>query len=538
MKKLIPLSLLSLILVSHSNTYSGSSKSCCDCECRVQSRSTFVFRPQFQIGSPEYLTASRERMDAKEDGNGGSLQLTLFGGRSTKPGKLASYFTPDCKTCLRANSENTDGTTDLIAQHFNVNLQEQDGQETLFSSRISFCPRVKTIGLGIVYRHNLHQLLSDCYDPEERHAWFEISTPLTRIETTMGLSERITTSQTLEAEKVEELDQTFYSSMKAAFNQNAWCYGKINGCCECSETRLADITVMLGYETVKCDCCLIESYIGFLAPTGNRRCGHYVLEPIVGHAKHWGFVKGTNIIGKLWEDCEQERLLQVAMTIHGQYLFKKEEIRSFDLKNKPWSRYMEVYKNEAQAQEALNLQESSEEAAALLSTPGINVFTKCLCVRPKLSITSNTAFIYSGKRFKGEAGYNFYAKQSECVELCGWKQGPALKAARGQGKTNGLRTINIDRDESERDIKPCHDAFDTTEPFARYECNVIKACDIDLESATHPYFFSHTFYGSIGARWDDKKYPMYIDFGGSYEYGCENMVLNRWTAWAKLGASF
>ena len=93
-------------------------------------------------------------------------------------------------------------------------------------------------------------------------------------------------------------------------------------------------------------------------------------------------------------------------------------------------------------------------------------------------------------------------------------------------------------DVSVLDVRPCHDAFDTTQAVDRYECNVIKACDIDLESATHPYYFSHTFYASLGARWDDREYPLFIDLGGSYEFGCENMILNRWTAWAKFGASF
>ena len=497
-----------------------------------------MVRPQFQVSSPEYLTAFRDRIDARKDGRGGALQLTLFGGRSTKSGKLASYFTPHCKTCLWTKSTNPDGKTDLIAQHFNVDLQEQDEEEQLFASRISLCPRIETIGLGIVYRHNLHKAFSDDYDPEERHAWIEISTPITRVETTMGLSECITTSATREARKVEDLNQKFYSSMKCAFNQNAWCYGKINGCCKCSKTRLADITLMLGYEVVKCDKCLIESYLGFLIPTGNARCAKYVFEPVVGHGKHWGFVKGSHIMGTLWEDEEEERLLQLATDIHGQYLFKNEEMRSFDLKCKPWSRYMEVYKNLEQAQEAADLQRTDEVAAALLSTPGINVFTKCLCVRPKLSLTANTSFIFSSKKFRGEAGYNFYAKQSECVQLCGWKEGPAIKAARGQGRTNGFRTINVNMDASELDPRPCHDQFDTTQPVDRYECNVIKACDIDLESATHPYYFSNTFYASLGARWDDREYPLFIDFGGSYEFGCENMVLNRWTAWAKFGASF
>ncbi|MFC1841953.1 hypothetical protein ACFLYA_02695 [Candidatus Dependentiae bacterium] len=526
-------------------------KSCCPCECTVQSRSTFVIRPQFQVGSPEYLTAYRDRMDAAgECGRGGALQVVLFGGRSTKPGKLASFFTPDCKTCLLAKSNNLDCKTDLIIQHFNIDFEcngilndlrnTKDVQECdpVFESTICFCPRVKTFGLGLTYRQNLNKL-RDCYDPCERHIWLEISTPLTRVETTMGLTERVTSTETigLKPNVVEGLDQTFYTNMKDAFRQSAWKYGKINGCCGCSETRLGDISLMLGWETAKCDSCILEGYFGFLIPTGNKRCGTYVFEPMVGHDRHWGIIKGFHLRVDLWEDEDCCRKLEIAHDSHGLYLFKKEEMRSFDLKCKPWSRYMEVYKNKEQAEMA-DSDILTPVARALLSTPGINVFTKCLCVRPKLSITLNTAAIYSSPRFRAELGYNFYAKQAECVELCNWNETAALKDAFGSGITNRFRTINVNASiDPEVDRPPC-DPCAAGRGIDKYEENVIKKSDIDLESATHPGYFSNTLYGSIGTRRDCKERPIFVDIGASYEFGCENVVLNRWTAWAKFGASF
>ncbi|MFC1842207.1 hypothetical protein ACFLYU_00945 [Candidatus Dependentiae bacterium] len=518
-----------------------SSKSCCHCECRVQAHSTFVVRPQYQVGSPEYLTAFRDRMNARggDCAKGGGLQLTLFGGRSTKAGKLASYFTPDCKTCLLTRGEEP---RDIDEQHFNIRLADENA---LFESKIQFCPRISTMGLGITYRQNLSKLKDD-FDPDKKHWWFEISTPLTRVETTMGLSECLTYTGGREPGTIEGLDQKFYSNMKCAFNQSAWCYGKINGCCKCTKTRLADISLMIGYETFKCDTCILDGYFGLLIPTGNERCGKYVFEPMVGHDNHWGIIKGFHLKGTLWENEENSRIIEVAHDSQGAYLFKKDEIRSFDLKCKPWSRYMEVYKNEAQAQTAADLTETNLTAAQFLSSPGINTFTKCLCVRPGLSLASNVAMIYSGCRFRGEIGYNMYWRQSECVELCCWKEGPALKATEGGGNTNPLRTISQDKSIIEVNIPlttvcdpECYDqGVNITEPIEKYENSIIKACDIDLESATHPGFVSNTLYLSAGGHWDDRDYPLFFDVGGSYEFGCENVVLNRWTAWIKGGVSF
>ena len=507
----------------------GPSKSCCDCECRVEGRSTFVPRPQFQVGSPEYLTAFRDRMNAKDDecAKGGAMQFVLFGGKSTKAGKLASYFTPGCKT--RLVTKGTGG--DLDPQHFNVNLADENAE---FESTIQLCPKIRTIGLGFTYRQNLSKL-RDCYDPCKRHVWLEISTPLTRVETTMGLSECLSFTGEREADVIEGLDQKFYGNMTAAFNQAAWKYGKINGCCECSKTRLADISLLLGWDTFKCDSCLLEGFFGFLIPTGNERCAHYMLEPIVGHAKHWGIMKGFHLRGTLWEDKECERILEVAHDSNGLYLFSREEKRSFDLKCKPWSRYMEMYKNKEQAEEADALQGENPEAAQFLSTPGINIMTQCVCVKPRLSVTTNTSIIYTTCNFRGELGYNFFCRQSECLKLCCWKEGPALKADIGQGITNPLRTINeANREFEER----TGGTADISEPLERYDDSLIKASQIDLESATHPYFFSNTLYASLGGKWDCRETPLFLDLGGSYEWGCENVVLNRWTAWIKGGFSF
>src|SRR5205814_7945427 len=110
--------------------------------------------------------------------------------------------------------------------------------------------------------------------------------------------------------------------------------------------------------------------------------------------------------------------------------------RSFDLKNKPWSRYISVYANEEQAQEA------ADSLDTTLATPGINVFTKSLKITPGLAHNINTAFVFTCRTFEGEIGYNFYAKRSEHAKLaCCWVEGPAIKHFNGLGETNPIRDI-------------------------------------------------------------------------------------------------
>src|SRR5690606_21046646 len=114
----------------------------------------------------------------------------------------------------------------------------------------------------------------------------------------------------------------------------------------------------------------------------------------------------------------------------------RKQIRSFDLKNKPWSRYIDMYINQEQAQLALT------DADAILATPGINILTQHVKVTPGLVHDINSAFVFSVRKFEGEVGYNFFAKRAECVKLaCPWIEGPSLKHSNGNGQTNPIRNI-------------------------------------------------------------------------------------------------
>jgi len=522
MKRLSSIILTILLLsITIPSLYSGI---CSSCDCKSVSQTFFAIRPQYQSGSPEKESLFYERMDLKEDGHYGTVQAVLFGGKSNHRDELGSYFAPFCKKCLYVSSVEEDGI-DINAQHFNIAL----AGDAIFKSKISFCPQVTTFGIGLTYKQNLSQLWSD--DPDRNFdVWAEITSPITRVETNMCMTEKILTPEERTPLEIEGLNQQFYTSMTDAFKQRAWCYGKIDSCCcDMVKWRLADIEVKVGLQR-RLDACgnhFYGGYVGLLIPTGNRPCATYVFKPIVGHRKHFGLTKGGYAKFQMWENEAGDRKIYASWLSHILYLFDGEEKRSLDLKYKPWSRYMEVYNSKEQAQMAADFEtEGNFEAAAHLSTPGINVFTQCLKVKPRISGTINTAFIFSGQNWEFEAGYNFFARAAECVSLeCKWPCGIALKDSVGEGRTNSVRTI------SQNNIN-CAKEID------EYESNIINACDLDLESAAHPGMISNTIYGVAGYTWDGKDYPMLFALGGSYEYGDANFVLCRWTGWLKYSLSF
>jgi hypothetical protein len=210
------------------------------------------------------------------------------------------------------------------------------------------------------------------------------------------------------------------------------------------------------------------------------------------------------------------------MATNGRYLFKNTQRRSFDVKGKPWSRYMLVYNN-------------ASDAANQLATSGINVFTRKVEVRPRFQKDLNMAFVYTSCGLQGELGYNFWAKDAEKIKLDrpweGTQAFAALDSYPSRYATGGTSgSTRIDRAITIKE--------NFVDCYVMYSPNLaIRAQDLDLQSASSPSALTHTFYGSLGYHWNDWCYPTFVGLGGSYELADDYGAINRWTIWGKFGVS-
>jgi len=513
------------------------------CDCEYSSRSYMAIRPLFQSASPELVTAMRaDRTEKRVEGCYGSFQVVALGSKSKETEDVQRYFMPFCKTELIVDEQNSfqpgASPMDLRSTHFNVLTVEGE-----FRSKISLEPKQSVFALGLYWRKGFWR------NEEKNRQWFfSLNSPLTHIENDMILREEV-----INPSGGANLNKSpnAVNNMTEAFVQSAWNFGKIgqsasgsacdsgkackNTCESNSLTRFADIEAKLGIQWVDREPCHLESYVGMLIPTGNRPDGRYLFEPIIGQGKHFGLFFGGSFGVQIWANEAGDRTVRVETSSHSQYLFKKQHVRAIDLAYKPWSRYQEVYANKAQAQLAFDLSEDGSDAllAQFLSTPGINVFTLPVDVTPGYATNTIASVVLSCDRgFQGELGYNIYARRSECLKLaCPWQVGPALKHFSGAGNTNPVRNMtgqgNLEDDIIE------HIDLDF------YEQNQIQESDLDLNSATQPALISHTYFGTLGYRWDDRDYPTLLSAGGSYEFSkSSNAMLDRWVIWAKLGVSF
>lgn len=465
-----------------------------------------------------------ELMDAADDCWGAAFQAVIFGGRTTDKGSrgLGQRFGFGHKRCftVASGADATPSTRDIDAQHFNISTNQEGG----FQSSICLCPRQSVIGALLSWKQSI------CADDNgNTRWWFEVNAPIVHSKHTMGLSETITSAADAVASEGRGLSNTitanledgqpFVASVAAGFAEMR--YGIIDNCVH-DNTELANLEVKIGYNSLAdSDCFKFGSYIGFVAPTTEKRTAVFAFEPIVGQ-EHWAIMWGSTFDMKM---CEWENsCLSTHFAIDSRWWFQRNEKRTFDLLNKSWGRYQEMYANLEQAQAAQSDENSS------FGTFGTTIMTRCVDVTPGYQIDFNTGLMWKGCKFMVEVGHTFYARQAE--EICpNWYAAgelPALKAAVGSGETNPVRTIGR--------RFPAEDVA-----LVNYANSVINRCDVDWNAGAHEAILAHSLYGAVGYEFDCGCYPTFLALGGSWDFGIEDKgtsIMDRWNIFGKLGVSF
>lgn len=497
----------------------------------------FTVRPLYQSAMPEKVTMFRDRALARDCGYEGALDVTVFGGRSTRSKDLGKYFMYCFQNTLTADSNNADLARGINPLHFNIQYCTDDyacaagtlADADTFSSTIEFKPRQSVAGLGLTYRQYVGW--NECCEPVW---WFEAGFPIYHVRNNMNLTETTpVTEGTQRSGSAANMIEAF-AGTTTYLNGQSWKYGKIDG--SRSKTGVAEIELKLGYDYVNCETCHFDGYFGVLVPTSNKPKSVYVFEPITGHNRHAGLMLGGTLAYVLWEGCD--RSIYFAMDTNSRYLFRNTQVRSFDLKYRPWSRYMLTIPDAAAAESIAGA--TSLQAALAFAAPGINIFTQKVRVHPRFEFDINSAFVYdSACGFHAEVGVNFWARQAEKVTLAdNWVEGPAilnLDPAAYTGAADAAivnRLSNIGNDNRGGGLP-----YVTTASGSAETATVIREQDLNLQSAAHPATMSHALFLTAGYNWDDYCYPMYTGIGGSYEFSAVNTAINRWTFWGKFGVS-
>jgi hypothetical protein len=116
-------------------------------------------------------------------------------------------------------------------------------------------------------------------------------------------------------------------------------FAKIDPCGN-TETAFGDIQLMLGWNFLNCQDYHLGLGLRVVAPTGTRPHGKFLFEPIVGNGKFWevGAYITSHVI--VWRNDCDDKFLGLYFDAYITHMITTRQKRTFDLRNKPFSRYM------------------------------------------------------------------------------------------------------------------------------------------------------------------------------------------------------
>ncbi|MGB8367005.1 MAG: hypothetical protein WCD44_01475, partial [Candidatus Babeliales bacterium] len=380
----------------------------------------------------------------KTEGIYGSFSVTPEITKSFRPERIAQCLFGDdsveCKSRLTISGSQTADRVpkrDWLADYF--------GLPTDFKSTVHFRPRVNNFLIDFNFFLGGSRQVYGLY--------FRIHAPLVYANWNLNMSEHILLSEEgsnnyppgyfndtgIERENLLNNFSEFISGEKAPEASNLTFqklrYAKMSHCAQ-SLTNLSDIQTAIGFNPWQAEWYHVGFNVRFAIPTGNRPQAEFLFEPIVGNGHHWELGVGLSTHICVWQKEETAEELCLYLDANFMHLFKTDQRRSFDLKEKPNSRYMLAQKlgtpiinnltgqqNNAQAP-ANNLtgQQNNAQAPAdaqyqeeVTSLANLTTFD----INASVTIQADLAFLFSYTKdvFTFSFGYGVWKQSCEDITI-------------------------------------------------------------------------------------------------------------------------
>lgn len=533
----------------------------------------------------------------------GSFSITPEYTRSFRSGRIAEYIFGDDVTAtsskgtlaISGSQADNRGSHDWLADYF--------GLPTDFKSEVTFKPRIENFLVDFNLYLGLDEWMCGLY--------FRIHAPVVYTRWDLRATEAVSAAgvkdfaagymsnaanianATLRKDFLTAVDGTYtFGDMKEALK-----YGKMSKDRD-TKTRLSDIEAALGWNFWQCEDYHFGLQIRGSAPTGNRANAEYLFEPIVGNGNHWTLGGGVSAHAVLWRGCDEDHFFGVWLDANITHLFRTKQTRSFDLKNKPNSRYAllaemsstvaDLFANPVAGDQAGSVAPSHQYAGKLL--PVINVTTFDVNVSIDVQVDAALKFSYYNCGFEADLGYNLWARSGEKFKLrdsstftekkyvlkgdshvYGFAQiasgnialnGPvALSASQNTSDIHGGKNFPSGFVLADAIRNPGVDNAQYARLVAANTANAnilagvgaggqtrtskdpifVKADDIDMSKT--PSAMSHKLFGHISYNWDDcEDWIPFLGVGGEIEwagkYDSNYAAVSQWGVWIKGGISF
>jgi len=600
----------SLILFGMSSLATCTSNGCDDCcETCCQNCCDNVCgggHPCFQP-RPQSWNAARELVGWQQFINKfdmeemyGAVYLTPEYTRSFNSCKLAGYlfgsdYHQNGNKLTISGIQKRDDNGSSIARGENEWLADYFGLPLDFVSEVKFCPKISNFILDFGLYVGGKGAAENCF--------FKLHAPLVHTRWELGMKETVlvkgaidTPSQYMSEESISlnDLPEEFADSAingKYTFGDmtEALKYSKINDkCCKLTKTRIADIELALGWNVIQEEDAHLGVMIRAAFPTGGKRCCDYLFAPVVGNGGHYELGGGLTSSARLWTSDDEEKSFWFYLDANIMHLFKRKLWRTFELTDKPNSRYMLVMEMKSDVENlyagpATTTNPAPNYQYAGTLQPLANISTCCTDVSINVMGEAAAKLTWNHRNWSVDLGYNVWGRTGEkiCKECCIDENKYALKGdARIYGKRESDDAIiGLSATESKADIHsgtniPTNTIYNSTSfgknigidnaALAWGDSGGTDPLEIrtnqtntslqpkllssqDLETCPTPSALSHKVFAHVSYAWkddvqDEDGWTPYLGLGGEAEFSAKTdgnySALSQWGVWVKAGYAY
>ena len=312
--------------------------------------------------------------------------------------------------------------------------------------------------------------------------------------------------------------------------------------------RLTQVAISLGTRYMGEPDTHVISTTGIIVPLVEQDCNGSIFQPVQGFNSHFGF--DTNALFQFpicqRHEYSNSKILFFA-DLHNTFLARNHQLRTYDIKNKPFSRYMLLY------DKALND-----------TVPAMNVLTLRSRVEPFMLTNLATGFRLKYKDSIGEIGYELWAHGAEVVtpehkgefheDTCNtWADGRygiafintagvLAKINNTTGAVEALAPGEIGQTASQSTINfvapPDGQSSCCPTPTFTQENVYLRIIDLDRLSCAAQPTITHRAYASLGFGGKGNTRDYFANFGLFIEASQNNAALCFWGGWFKAGLTF
>ena len=447
-------------------------------------RSFYSMQPLFNLGTR--IGGWKSILFSKSPTTG--LRLTGATTQSYKSQKMAQYFLFDHQESLTvrgsAHDDYASNTTNIQAEWL--------GLSHTFEGTLSLKPSYKSRGFMITAKQSLQNFF-DWSFLQRCSLFFEL--PVVHNETNLAFTQTNISGAGAETDSVHDI--------LTAFNNSEWKHQRISTK-PLKEWALSEIRLGMSNTFLSSDRALVAMISAFSIPVAKKNKNKYMFEPQAGCNGHPGIISSVHMALPL-SDENAETHFSLFLDAEHLFLMRTHRYKTFDLKNKPWSRFLKLRVKDQQPD---------------VTIPAMNVLTRKVRFSPYSQFDVLVGGKITGTYATFELAFGAWGHYKGRIKFTDtWQE---IYGIAGNAANTSASKSTIGKQE-ENDI----------------HFTPITEADLDINSALSPAQVIYKTHATITLCPSGKDHPAFATLGWQMQIpGNNTNGFRTWTLWGSVGGSF